>query len=203
MDCIFCKIVKGEIPSKTYYEDDLCLVTLDIQPGTVGHSLVIPKKHVHILNNDKELAAHLFQVASKVSKILLKVFRSDGTTTLLRSGAVAGQRIPHVSVHIIPRKTGDGLLQHESVHVDTDTRQKYASLIADNLNTTEQDVEHDEKELESIVEEKTNSNSNSTEIDEKETKVEAGESSVKDDSSVEKSGDTGEVDLDEIAGLFK
>lgn len=201
MDCIFCKIVKGEIPSKTYYEDDLCLVTLDIQPGTVGHSLVIPKKHVHILNNDKELAAHLFQVASKVSKILLKVLRCDGMTTLLRSGAVAGQRIPHVSVHIIPRKTGDGLLQHETVHVDTDTRQKYASLIADNLNTTEQDVEHDEKELESIIEEKTNSNP--AKIDEKETKVETGDGSVKGDFSVEKSGDIDEVDLDEIAGLFK
>ena len=217
MDCIFCKIVSGEIPSKTYYEDDKCLVTLDIQPGTVGHTLIIPKKHVMVLNDEPELAAHMFAVASRVSKILLKVTRGDGTTTLLRAGAAAGQKLPHASLHVIPRKTGDGLLSHESVHVDTDTRNMFASKISDNqdaqqtLDQATQTVEKDVNEMtgkKEQVEDKPVDTVPEEPVEKVEEPVEepdATESSdtKEDEQSDEPKEDSKEVDLDEIAGLFK
>ena len=213
MDCIFCKIVSGEIPSKTYYEDDKCLVTLDIQPGTIGHTLIIPKKHVMVLNDEPELAAHMFTVASKVSKILLKVTRGDGTTTLLRAGAAAGQNLPHASLHVIPRKTGDGLLSHESVHVDTDTRNMFASKISDNqdaqqtLDQATQTVEEDVDEMageKEQVEDKPVDAVPQEPVEEVEEPDATESSDVKEDEqSDEPKEDSKEVDLDEIAGLFK
>lgn len=225
MDCVFCKIVSGEIPSKTYYEDENCLVTLDIQPGTVGHTLIIPKKHVMLLNDEPELAAHMFSLASKVSKILLKVTRGDGTTTLLRAGAAAGQRLPHASLHVIPRKTGDALLSHESVHVDTDTRNMFANKISENplhaQQTLDQATEHIEQtveemsgetepkedstpEKESTAEEEPTPEEDSAPKEEskpEEDSTPKEDSASEEESAPEKESD--EVDLDEIAGLFK
>jgi len=107
--CIFCQIVSGKIPSKKLYEDEFVLAILDINPAARGHVLLLPKEHYSLLPQmpEKEIG-HLYLTAKKLSQVLLKALRADGTTLFLANGAVAGQRAPHVMLHLIPRKEGDG-----------------------------------------------------------------------------------------------
>ncbi len=113
--CIFCQIVKGEIPSKKVYEDDYVLAFLDISYITPGHTLVIPKKHA--ANYEELETESLAQVFLAVKKIGLAIKRGLGVpayNTGVNNGAAAGQIIPHFHVHIIPRLENDGLLSWPS-----------------------------------------------------------------------------------------
>ena len=109
-DCIFCKIVAGELPSSKLYEDDLCMAFMDIAPLAPGHSLVIPKDHYEFYPDvpGKEAAA----MASAMLKLAPAIVASQsaaGFNILLANGSCAGQVVPHVHFHIIPRKVGDDL----------------------------------------------------------------------------------------------
>ncbi|WP_105618571.1 HIT family protein [Vallitalea okinawensis] len=107
-DCILCKIAKGEIPSKTIYEDNQFKVFLDIFPGSKGHTLIIPKQHVaNIFELDEETAGELFKIATKVAKGMKKVLGFEGMNIVQNNGEIAGQTIFHFHLHLIPRYKDD------------------------------------------------------------------------------------------------
>ncbi|MDP2750674.1 MAG: HIT family protein [Nanoarchaeota archaeon] len=109
-ECIFCKIVKGEIPSAKIYEDDETYAFLDIAPVNPGHTLVIPKHHTEKLGSlsDKQLG-HLMHSVNTITKAVEKGTKADATNVTLNNGEAAGQVVKHVHFHIIPRFKGDGL----------------------------------------------------------------------------------------------
>ena len=109
-DCVFCKIVSGEIPCLKVYEDEAALAFMDIAKDVDGHILVVPKKHCgSILDCDTETLNAVAQAVQKVSKHLTSACGYEGVNLLNASGACAGQSVPHFHIHIIPRKPGDGL----------------------------------------------------------------------------------------------
>ncbi len=110
--CIFCKIIKGEVPSKSVYDDENVKVILDINPANLGHLLVLPRKHYSIMPQipGKELG-QLFKIAKHMSNSILKAFDVKGTTIFVANGAAAGQKAPHFMIHVIPRKENDSLFE--------------------------------------------------------------------------------------------
>lgn len=108
-DCIFCRIVAGEIPSRTVYEDDTVFAFLDANPLAPGHTLVIPKAHHERLNDLPVDLAHdvldrLYQLVPQVERAV----DADGTTVAFNNGPAAGQEVQHVHGHIVPRFENDG-----------------------------------------------------------------------------------------------
>ncbi len=101
MDCVFCKIINGDIPSYKLYEDDAVLVFLDINPDSDGHSLVIPKKHyTDIMDIDNETLTHIFDVARSIKIKLEDKLHCDGITFIQNNGDV--QEVKHYHLHIKP-----------------------------------------------------------------------------------------------------
>ncbi|MCH2208587.1 MAG: HIT domain-containing protein [Lentisphaerales bacterium] len=108
-DCIFCKIVDNEIPAHKLYEDDLVLAFLDISPITKGHTLVIPKVHQESISAlAPEYQARLIDVSSKIGKTFVRTQEYDGFNLHLNNGQCAGQVVPHVHMHVVPRIGTDG-----------------------------------------------------------------------------------------------
>ena len=108
-NCIFCKIVRGEIPGTIIYEDDKVLSFLDINPINPGHALVIPKEHLEFLADmSSDLAEPMWEAGRKVAAALRNAdIRCEGISLLLADGSPAGQEVPHVHLHVIPRYSGD------------------------------------------------------------------------------------------------
>jgi len=110
MDCIFCKIVAGQIPSVKIYEDDDVLAFLDIGPLSDGHTLLIPKKlYAKIHECPAELMAKVGAVLPKVAGAVFGAMGSEGYNVLCNNGRASGQLVEHIHFHIIPRNTGDGV----------------------------------------------------------------------------------------------
>jgi len=110
MDCIFCKIVEGELPSTKVYEDKRFLAFLDINPVNKGHVLVIPKEHhVTISDTPVDLLKDLMAIIKTLSPAVVAGSGADGFNLAVNNGKAAGQLIDHVHFHIIPRFTGDNL----------------------------------------------------------------------------------------------
>ena len=108
MDCIFCKIANGEIPSNKIYEDDAFVGILDVAPATKGHTLVIPKKHYDdFFAMTPEEAAEAVKRARKVAGILNDKLQPDGMNMTQNNGTVAGQTVMHFHMHLIPRYLSD------------------------------------------------------------------------------------------------
>lgn len=102
--CVFCEIVKGNIPSYKVYEDETVLAFLDISQVTKGHTLVVPKKHYeHFLECDSETMKHVMEVAHMLSKKIYTTLHPKGMNILSNINEVAGQSVPHFHVHLIPR----------------------------------------------------------------------------------------------------
>ncbi len=109
-NCIFCKIIKGEISSAKIYEDDYTYAFLDIGPVNKGHALVIPKEHVEKFTElSDEQAKQVIAAVKKVARAVQKGVKADALTITLSNGEAAGQVVPHAHFHIIPRFKGDGL----------------------------------------------------------------------------------------------
>lgn len=109
-NCIFCKIIKGEIPSKKVYEDEHTYVFLDIAKDVDGHMLVIPKTHcVNILDAPADVLHHVMDTVQKVSNHLVKNCGYDGVNTFNCNNECASQSVFHFHMHIIPRKNNDKL----------------------------------------------------------------------------------------------
>ena len=103
-DCIFCKIVKGEIPSNVVYEDDDVLAFLDISQTTKGHTLVVPKKHYdNFLNAPKEVMHKVMDVAQRIGQAQIMMLGAKGVNILSNVNKEAGQSVYHFHVHVIPR----------------------------------------------------------------------------------------------------
>jgi len=110
MDCIFCKIISGEIPSVEIYEDDRVLAFMDINPLNDGHILIIPKAHaatIHEISEADFLA--VMSATHKLAAAVQKTLGPDGINILQLNGEAANQVVPHLHVHIVPRWSGDGL----------------------------------------------------------------------------------------------
>jgi histidine triad (HIT) family protein len=108
MDCIFCRIIAGDIPSHNVYEDDASLAFLDIHPATRGHTLVIPKQHAaDLFSITAEALAATARSSQVVARILQKVLQADGVKIMQNNGKAAGQDVFHYHVHLIPRWHGD------------------------------------------------------------------------------------------------
>ncbi len=109
-DCIFCKIIKGDIPSKTVYEDDDYKAILDVAPASKGHVIILPKNHAaNIFELDDKDAAGVMVVAKKVATALKNVFGCEGVNILQNNGEIAGQTVFHLHVHVIPRYEDDNV----------------------------------------------------------------------------------------------
>lgn len=101
MDCIFCKIINGEIPSKILYQDDLVMVIMDVNPIRDGHSLIIPKKHyTDFVELDEEITTHIFKIAKKMTKILMEKLNAKSVTLLINYGE--DQKVKHYHLHLLP-----------------------------------------------------------------------------------------------------
>lgn len=116
MECVFCGIASGKIPSKKVYEDEKSLAFLDINPRNPGHTLVIPKKHyATILDMPEEEAKELFSVVRKIARAAQLGVNADGVSIAQSNGQAAGQVIPHVHFHVIPRFLNEGPVGLESI----------------------------------------------------------------------------------------
>jgi histidine triad (HIT) family protein len=108
-DCIFCKIAEGKIPARLLVQNDRALALLDAFPLAAGHTLVIPKSHYAKLQDmEQKDARALFEITWKVTGAVENGSQVDACTIAIHNGRDAGQEIPHVHVHIVPRKKGDG-----------------------------------------------------------------------------------------------
>ena len=109
MECIFCKIITGEIPSYKLYEDDNVLAFLDITQGTKGHTLIIPKTHVeNIFDLDEKTAQNVFKVVPKIANALKKTFHPIGLN-IVSNNEKPLQSVFHFHIHLIPRYEDDGM----------------------------------------------------------------------------------------------
>lgn len=135
-NCIFCQIASGKVQSKKVYEDSQVVSFLDINPATPGHLLLVPKKHHSLMMQlPPEETAHLFTVVQALSNSILKAFGADGTTVFIANGAAAGQRAPHMMVHIIPRYEKDELnFTVEEKQVETEALEKFRQTLLPLVN---------------------------------------------------------------------
>ena len=103
-DCVFCKIIKGDIPSYKIYEDDSVYAFLDINPSSPGHTLVIPKKHSEdIFDIEEDDLKKVIFVSKEIAK-KMKDLGCEGVNIYNNNGAVSGQIVFHFHIHIVPRK---------------------------------------------------------------------------------------------------
>lgn len=137
--CIFCKIVKGDIPSTRVYEDDDVLAFMDIGPIVKGHTLVIPKTHYDpITQAPDDVLAKVIAVVKKIADAQMKGLKADGINIHQSNGATAGQQVPHLHFHVIPRFADDGHRWNwaAKAYENPAEMQKLATLIKSGLSTT-------------------------------------------------------------------
>ena len=109
-ECVFCKIVKKEVPSDIIYEDNNFFAFLDINPNNTGHSLVIPKKHYkNIYDLPDEVICGIGPIIKKIAVAVKNSVNADGINIMMNNDGAAGQIVPHAHFHIIPRFASDGL----------------------------------------------------------------------------------------------
>jgi histidine triad (HIT) family protein len=115
-ECLFCKIAMGDVPSQKLYEDAEHLAFLDINPRNPGHTLVMPKKHYEtILEMPDNEIGELFRLVKKIAVAVKKGMNADGISIGQSNERAAGQVIPHVHVHVIPRFLSEGPPGLESI----------------------------------------------------------------------------------------
>lgn len=108
-NCIFCKIVAGEIPSRALYEDENFRVILDVGPATRGHALILVKEHyANLYELPDEIANEVMKLAKKMATIMTEKLGCQGFNLVQNNGEIAGQTVSHFHVHLIPRYEDDG-----------------------------------------------------------------------------------------------
>jgi histidine triad (HIT) family protein len=109
-DCIFCRIIAGEIPASIVHRGATATAFLDIRPATTGHLLVVPNRHhARLADTPVETWAHVMRIARRLAGALrASELPADGINVWVADGEVAGQDVAHLHVHVIPRSTGDG-----------------------------------------------------------------------------------------------
>lgn len=131
-DCIFCKIVAGDIPSAKVYESESCLAFLDIAPVNDGHVLVLPKGHYPTLMDvPAEQGGDLMHAMSQIGKAVMEATGADGLNLMQNNHEAAGQLVHHAHFHLIPRHSDDGLkLWPQSGYDNPDEMSRLAETIA-------------------------------------------------------------------------
>ncbi|MBI4599672.1 HIT family protein [Candidatus Uhrbacteria bacterium] len=121
IDCIFCKIIAGELPSWKVYEDDHAVAFLDIHPVHEGHTLVVPKKHcTDFVSADENCLRSVIVATQKVARAVLAATEAGGVNITTANGSVAGQSVFHLHWHVMPRFENDGFrLWPQSTYADT------------------------------------------------------------------------------------
>ena len=120
-DCIFCKIIAGEIPASKVYEDDQVLAFLDISQVTPGHTLLVPKEHYrNLLEMDSNSASCLFAQAPVVAKKIMVATKASGMNIISNCEEVAGQTVFHTHVHLVPRYGADDDLKLDFIGHEPD-----------------------------------------------------------------------------------
>lgn len=118
-NCIFCKILSGDIPSRKVYEDDDFCVIMDASPATRGHCLILPKEHyANLFEMPEELLAKVMPLARKIGTVISDRLGCDGMNIVQNNGEAAGQTVHHFHMHMIPRyedgRAEDVTWAHES-----------------------------------------------------------------------------------------
>ncbi len=137
MSSIFSQIVAGEIPARVVYEDETTLAFLDVNPLAPGHTLVIPKAEYERLNDvPNDVAAELYATIHRLVPAVEAAVDADATTVAFNNGEAAGQEVPHVHCHIVPRFDGDGggpihAIAGETPSLADDDLDEIADAIAD------------------------------------------------------------------------
>jgi histidine triad (HIT) family protein len=108
-DCIFCKIVKKEIPSLKIYENGVILAFLDISPINFGHTLIIPKVHFQdIHDTPTEILVEMIKTSKVIAKAVKATTKAEGINVTMNNEAASGQAVLHAHIHVIPRYSNDG-----------------------------------------------------------------------------------------------
>ncbi len=151
--CLFCGISRGEIEAVKVYEDDDFLVVLDVMPAASGHVIVMPKKHFQFMfQMPKGLVSRMFVLVSRVSVGVVNAVKAQGVNVFVAAGLAAGQRVPHVVVHLIPRFENDGLnLGWEGKKVEKGELEKVAKSVGELL---EKELAKDADKGKTVKEEK-------------------------------------------------
>ncbi|MDD5933422.1 MAG: HIT family protein [bacterium] len=133
-NCIFCKIVAGQVPCTKLYEDEDVLAFLDINPVTYGHTLVISKEHYStFLSTPKAIMNKVMNVAQRIGQVQIEQLGAKGVNILINSYEAAGQVVPHFHVHVIPRYTAKDGFRLEFKELKDVNLPKVAEEIKDNL----------------------------------------------------------------------
>ncbi|EZH68003.1 protein hit [Bacillaceae bacterium JMAK1] len=137
-NCVFCKIIAGDIPSTKVYEDETCVAFFDISQVTKGHTLLIPKTHEeNIFELQEETAASLMKNAPKIARALKEQFGSVGMNLVNNNGEAASQTVFHYHLHFIPRYGDDEIYsnwdQNQGDKLSTDEMQKIAAQLQTRL----------------------------------------------------------------------
>ncbi|MBK8183037.1 MAG: HIT family protein [Candidatus Competibacteraceae bacterium] len=129
-NCVFCKIVRGEIPAAKVHEDDQSLIFMDVQPASPGHTLVIPKTHAANLMEiaEADLLATT-RIVQRVARAIRKALTPDGLRIVQTNGPAAGQTVFHYHVHLIPMQEGQRLGTHGRAPADREQLKTQAALI--------------------------------------------------------------------------
>ena len=131
--CIFCEILAGRAPADVVYEDDLTVAYIDLRQHNPGHVLVIPRAHINDIRElDTRTGAALMNTLIKIARAVDRAFENEGMTVWHSIGPAAFQEVPHMHLHVHPRRLGDGLLRvYPGVPVDADPtiRRVYAERV--------------------------------------------------------------------------
>lgn len=128
-DCLFCRIVEGEIPSKRIYEDETAVAFLDINPWQQGHALVIPRRHVKDVLEDPAALAEIAPAIGTVGDLLKERLGATACNILSNAGADSGQEVFHLHVHVLPRYADNPGISNMRGPVTTDLDQVHARLV--------------------------------------------------------------------------
>ena len=142
-NCLFCGIVSGQVPSIRVYSDESFIGVLDINPASPGHTILLPKKHVMSI---EEMEGDLLSAVKRIVSAQKRGFDVDGVTVLIPEGISAGQKLPHASVHLIPRVEGDRLFTWEGKKTSEKELKKSAEGIIKNLAPL-----HEQEEIPEVV----------------------------------------------------
>jgi histidine triad (HIT) family protein len=131
-DCVFCKIVSGDLNSAKVYEDEVCIAFLDVSPVNKGHTLVVSKDHYEtIMDTPDDTLSHLISVVKRVANAM----GSEGITIGQNNKSAGGQIVPHIHFHVMPRFINDGHVHNweKGSYADDDERESYRKKIASNI----------------------------------------------------------------------
>ena len=131
--CLFCRIVAGDVPSRRIYADDHAVAFLDIGPWHRGHSLVVSRRHVPDLVTGAPALPEIAPAIDAVARLLMRTLAADGVNVLSSTGAVAGQEVFHLHVHVVPRyadEPGLAMLVNPGTAPDGELDSVYAQVTA-------------------------------------------------------------------------